>query len=436
MKSLNVIISQYNTIGLLHDDDRLIVLGDFNLPSVSWMSDEENSGCFLPNSGNDSSIDFLNNMTTICPYQINAVSNQMNRFLDLVFVDDNSCYDLKRTFPIVTEDPYHPALEIIVETDYLPNNNSLKTCKTIVSKVYAFNKANVIELNRLIMNTDWDLIIPTIACNEKHLEEAIRSFYSTLYHYFDLTVPKIRPKSDHGPLWYNNNLKRLRNIKSNSYKKYKRSGRSVDYFKYIAARNHYNRCCKMAYSDHLFYAKQNVKNNPKFFWDFVNSKRKTWKNPSCMSFNGCRSDNDSDSCELFAAFFKSVYSTSKSDLSDYHIDNVGYDVSSPVIASELVESFSLSLKSSFRGGPDNVPSYILKSCASSLSIPICGLFNNSLKLGYFPLIWKVIPLWKFLYVIPLWKFLYVIPLWKSGSKTDIKNYRSISKLSAIPKFFE
>ena len=385
------------------------------------MSNRKTENKFLPNSGSEPAINFLNNLTSICPYQINGIPNRLNRFLDLVFVDDNSCYDLHRTTPIVPEDPYHPALEIYAEVDNFSNVRDVNKASKSVNKVYAFNKTNVVELNRLLINTDWDSIIPSKIMNEEQLDEVVQTFYSTLYHYFDLTVPKSKPKSEYGPLWFNINLKRLRNKKSNLYKKFKRNGRSVDYINYIIARNHYTKCCNKAYRDHLSRVSQNVKDNPKCFWDFVNSKRKAWKHPSCMSFNGRCSDNDKDSCELFASFFKTVYSTSKSNLSDYFTTDVGYDVSFPLIDTELIESFSASLKTSFKVGPDKVPSFVLKTFCNSLSIPLCCLFNHSLNLGYFPMFWKKS---------------FIIPLWKSGSKSNIKNYRGISKLSAIPKLFE
>ena len=132
------------------------------------------------------------------------------------------------------------------------------------------------------------------------------------------------------------------------YKKYKRSARSADYFKYVAARNHYNRCCKVAYRNHLSLASYNVKNNAKSFWDFVNSKRKAWKHPTCVSFNGCRSETDYNTCEMFASFFKSVYSTADSSLLDFRINTVGYDVSMSLIYYDLIKVVSANLKSSYK----------------------------------------------------------------------------------------
>ena len=72
-------------------------------------------------------------------------------------------------------------------------------------------------------------------------------------------------------------------------------------------------------------------------------------------------------------------------------------------------------------GPDGIPNSLLKYCYNTLAKPLTILFNASLRLGYFP---------------NLWKSSYLIPLHKSGSKTNASNYRGIAKLNAIPKLFE
>lgn len=72
-------------------------------------------------------------------------------------------------------------------------------------------------------------------------------------------------------------------------------------------------------------------------------------------------------------------------------------------------------------GPDGVPSLVLKECALQLAEPLTYLFNQSIQLGYFP---------------ETWKTSFISPLHKKGDKCNIKNYRPISKISAIPKSFE
>lgn len=137
---------------------------------------------------------------------------------------------------------------------------------------------------------------------------AVDRFNSTMLQYFELTIPKEVPKRNFGPNWFNNTLRRLRNLKSKKYKKYKNSGMSVDYANYIHLRNRYQRLCKINYDKYLFTLSSSFKNNPRSFWDFVKTKRKSREATSCLSYEGRVSDSDFGSCELFADFFKSVYS--------------------------------------------------------------------------------------------------------------------------------
>ena len=91
------------------------------------------------------------------------------------------------------------------------------------------------------------------------------------------------------------------------------------------------------------------------------------------------------------------------------------------LTSELVFEYLCKLECNFSPGPDNVLAFILKSCAAGLCIPLSKIFNRSIKLGYFPTIWKNS---------------FLIAFFKSGSRSDISNYRGIAKLSSIPKLFE
>ena len=54
-------------------------------------------------------------------------------------------------------------------------------------------------------------------------------------------------------------------------------------------------------------------------------------------------------------------------------------------------------------------------------VPLCDLFNKSLKSGIFP---------------DDWKCARVIPLFKQGDASDLNNYRPISVISVVAKVFE
>lgn len=152
-------------------------------------------------------------------------------------------------------------------------------------------------------------------------------------------------------------------------------------------------------------------------------KRKTSAYPLQMSYNGITSSENSEITDFFAQFFESTYSSASYDpnvVYPYSLSSIDRFQFSHINENLLNKELKM-LKCSFSSGPDNIPSNILKYCADSICFPLLKLFNMSLDLSYFP---------------ELWKESYIIPLHKSGSKSDITNYRGIAKLSAIPKLFE
>lgn len=124
---------------------------------------------------------------------------------------------------------------------------------------------------------------------------------------------------------------------------------------------------------------------------------------------------------LFAEFFQSSYSQNTFNGSySYNIEKLNH-FPRIILTDDEVFYGLRTLRSSFSPGPDGVPTYILKSCASEISVPLTKMFNFSLSKGYFPCFWRSS---------------FVIPLHKSGNRSVISNYRCIAKLSAIPKLFE
>ena len=91
----------------------------------------------------------------------------------------------------------------------------------------------------------------------------------------------------------------------------------------------------------------------------------------------------------------------------------------PSIAEVYTELCSLKLKKST--GPDDIPSYFVKLAAPFISPYLTYFIVTLFKLEIFPNSQKVVR---------------VIPIFKKGSNNDHENFRPISILSDLSKFFE
>jgi len=391
--------------------DLLVVLGDFNLPYIEWECSATSWRCIPLHDSNE----FLNELFELSLCQINKIHNRNNRLLDLVFVNDNKFSTVKRAIPLSTpEDLHHPPLEFDVETV----SSSNVVAYSPRDKVFCFKKTNFEALRSLLSSINWNAII-----NNQTVNEGVSAFYSILLSCFEQCVPLSSPKPYNGFTWETPRLKYLKNRKNRLFKKYKQSGTLLSYAQYAEARYRYSRCNKLCYKSYLQNVKARIKSDPKKFFDYVNSKRKSIGFPDQLKYNERVSTTDCEAANLFADFFASVFSNEPFDPSNFDVDvpSLASNISIPIIDEQTVRTYINSLKTSFVCGPDNIPSAVVKRCSDLLSAPLTMLFNLSLKSGEFP---------------DLWKESFIIPLHKNGPKSDVSNYRGIARLSVIPKLFE
>lgn len=72
----------------LNENDKMLVLGDYNLPGIEWIWDDE-LGSFLPTNFNyEPANHFLNEMTDSGFFQMCDITNKSGNVLDLVFTTD------------------------------------------------------------------------------------------------------------------------------------------------------------------------------------------------------------------------------------------------------------------------------------------------------------------------------------------------------------
>jgi hypothetical protein len=169
----------------------------------------------------------------------------------------------------------------------------------------------------------------------------------------------------------------------------------------------------------------NICKDPKQFWSYIKSRSSSHGVPSSLKYGDRLVNTAADICEAFSAYFHSTFSA-PSTMQNAPIDAAGgrspiAHLSNIEVNPELLTKLLLQLDPSKSAGPDNVPALFLINCTKSIVEPIVLLFNRSFAECTVPSIWKSA---------------FITPVHKKGSKTEVTNYRPISKLCILSKLLE
>ena len=401
---------------MLGPADNLVVFGDFNLPHLTWTLSEDTTHLCSSNASSRVEVEVIDNFKACCLEQISPVLNSLSRQLDLVFSSDSvNCSVGPSSLVLCNIDVYHPPL--LTSYSFHPSQ-----VPKLLGKSFNFNfrKANFELLDRLLS----ELNFPTIL-SSNNINQNVSSFYSALFDCIALTVPFTVRNNPSGPIWFNQELRSLRNAKNKAWTTFLHSDASSDYAEFVALYDEFHALSSLQYESYLSSTQSEIFADPRMFWNFVNSKRKSDSFPSSLNYLSSSSNDPNLIANFFSSFFsKSFNSDSFAPSQSYfqYLSNapkVGNDVFSCDNIS--VSEYILQLKDDYSSGPDGIPAIVLKRCYRTLSEPLAFLFQSSLDLGVFP---------------EAWKTSFLIPTFKKGDRRDVTNYRPIAKLSCIPKLFE
>ena len=262
------------------------------------------------------------------------------------------------------------------------------TLKEAVKYKHNFKRANFEGINNYLSNVDWSLMQSSCGTD---IDSCVSFFYDKITYAIDLFVPLNKTKSNNHPPWFNKLILNLKNRKNKAYKRFIKSRLRSDYSVYSHLRGQLLVSVKRSYANYINNAQNNLTTDPKRFWSFVNSKKKTNSYPSSMFFSDTQCSNPSDICNQFANFFSSVYVTHDCS-QNFVIENAIIDNNINICNLYLTENCIIDALSKIdeckSAGPDNIPPVFLKKCAHSLITPLKYIFNTSLKLGQFPQKWK------------------------------------------------
>lgn len=396
------LLSQYS-------DVEMIIMGDFNL---DWLGN--NSSYLKEVSGN------LNLTQLITePTRPNLKTNSRSTLIDLIFSNRKDKIVASGVFDLGFSD--HCPIACI-------RNTKLK--KTQSHTIIKRNLRNFSDQAFL-----FDLFHSDICYTSEipDVELALDFFIKTFLSIIDKHAPfkKFRVKDRLTP-WFTRELSSLFRERNRAWALARRSGDSSHWLSFRQIRNKCTSAVRNAKSGYYLELITSSYSDPTKFWKAVNSNKSkaTISLPTMVKSNDCLITEQNEICLAFNRHFAHAGHLFDNDdcegpppgdcghvRSEGHVSQFSFEPFSGSVVFEALQSID-TRKST---GEDNVDPFFLKLAAPLITEQITYIFNLSISTGIVPSIWKTA---------------HVFPLHKGGDRSDLNNYRPISKLSCLAKILE
>lgn len=394
-------------------NSKILIIGDYNLPNIFWV-DSNNSQLPLMLNTTEKAQCFLETFNFCNFSQFNDIKNEYNKTLDLVLsnFETDAIKVTKSNFIMVEEDKFHPTLQIQVKS-------SLSFMNERNFRKFNFRRGRYNEIRSELRNMDWNFL------DDLPLDNAVSEFYNIIEEVKTKYVPLYTKRKTYPP-WYTNDVKNLLKKKSILRKKWKKSGNDHHYREFSNLRSICKAKTAAAFDEFVEHVESNLSNNIKVFWSYTKSKRHSNSYPNSFKHDGVESEKPDEICQMFSNFFQTTYTQSDNNVNNVNMNNTTSNENTDTLCEiqityNEVEQELSKLNVNKNGGPDGIPSFFINELKTELSTPLSKIFNKSLSIGIFP--------GKF-------KESYITPIFKSGTKSDVTNYRPVNILNTFSKVFE
>ena len=277
---------------------------------------------------------------------------------------------------------------------------------------------------------DWHEILNP----EKNLNEKVQEAINTLNKTVDKHAPiKLASQSKQRQLnmpWLSKGILKSVKRKQKMYRTHflrKDLQKIGEYKHYAAILSHLKNKSKTEYYNMQFAKyKDNLKQTWKLIGTLVKRKTKGQTFPTRITHNNRTFTQEKDIAELFNNFFVNIGPTLAKEIKTDHTDPLQYIESTPSNSFYLAPVTQTQVFTLFAGLKENkasliVPNKLIKLATEQLSAPFTEIYNESILSGEFPEIFKISK---------------VTPIFKSGSLSELGNYRPIAVISPFSKVLE
>ena len=388
-------------------NDYLMICGDFNLPMIDWTShqsrDAENSlsHCFLEIVEDQNWFQHVENSTRF--------RGSQNSCLDLILTnEENMVNDVQELPPLGKSDHVCQKWKLIVSDPIFKN-----TTKPRPNYKLANWEAFKTDLRHFEFSANDS---PNTMNNE--LVEKIKELEAK-------HIPLCRPRNNKNRLpWMRGAaIKKQREKKWRSWKKFKQTELPRDYDAYKIERNRLGDMIRSSKANHEKGLIADMKENPNLFHGHCRRSLKTKQGVSNVTDgNGKLTETEEEAATALNTYYHSVFTKDDGNTPLPHFgEQTTEKIQDVYLSAEGVEEVLLGLNPNKAAGPDDMTSRTMKECAKELAPHLCKIYQKSLDDGEVP---------------QLWKEANIVPIHKSGSKAIMANFRPVALTSVICKVFE
>ena len=393
----------------------VLILGDFNLPSIRWAQDDPGATV----SRSDLPFMELFNTLGLSQYVHEPTFISSGNILDLVLSSETD-----RVMNVQVCPPFPHCGHGLVFFQYLFQNSADSPIDRSSGQCRNWSKGNYNAIRDVLNNIDFDYEFAF-----KNVDEVNNFLLQTLTWLVSEFIPLRNVNVSSAPPWVKKLPKSIDRQKTALWKSYKQIRQQYGRRSHQASSAYYRFSSKYNEIRHQLTDLQAEYENdllrqrtskPKLFYSYIRKRKVGRPRAGPISVDGVLTDNPHTMSETFVQSFSSVFG----------VDNLDYPYPHQVCNGRMsVVNFSVldveeglkSLKADSSMGPDSLHPYLLRECASVLAYPLHKLFTLSMNSSTLPAIWKVSN---------------VSPIFKKGSRSDPLNYRPISLTSVSCKAME
>ena len=387
-------------------DNRVCLLGDFNLPNIDWAEKRLKPGA------NSFEALFLE-ATNDCFLQQHVTENTrysglQASLLDLVFTkEERDVVNIEILAPLGQSD--HGIICGDLVTKWMPRKAQRPR--------RMYHKGDFKKVNDELNKIDWGTLF-----EGKSADGCWRIFKAKVEELINIYVPLEAPRDFNQP-WMNRSLLRTWKKKYYAWKRYTDTRSYQKYEEYKKEAKKFKNLARKVKRLHVKKLARGVTHkNKKAFFRYVNSKLTV--RPEITEIRnaiGTLVDGDRDIADAFNKYFSSVHAPPSEDNMPEMQANFVDELRNITVTRDEVVCLLERINVNKSCGPDNIHPLVLQKTAKAASHPLTLIFNRSLETGEVPDDWRTAN---------------VTPIHKKGDKTDPSNYRPVSLTSQVCKVME